>query len=105
MIKQRYFDCKKISQDIKRKAYTAPAGDGKRQTRVKITRTDVTDCGLATDVYEGMPAAVPGNDDVDRVGDLSLAELRDVIRSELLAWAIGKGSTPQLLAEPSKQDA
>lgn len=96
MKKQTYWDCKTIGDDVKRKAYVK---DGRQ--RIKVTRTITTDC--ATGITEGAEAEAEGtegendlvtettdvNDEVN-VSQLTIAGLRELFRSELVAWSTGK---------------
>jgi hypothetical protein len=96
MRKQTYWDCKTISDDVKRKAYVK---DGRQ--RIKTTRTITTDC--ATGITEGAEAEAEGTEgendlvtetpdvnDEANVSQLTVAGLRELFRSELVAWSTGK---------------
>jgi hypothetical protein len=96
MKKQTYWDCTTTGDDIKRKAYVK---DGHQ--RIKTTRTITTDC--ATGITEGAEAEAEGtegetdlvketpeNSDEVHVSQLTIAGLRELFRSELVAWSTGK---------------
>ena len=93
-MKQTYWDCKNTADDIKRKTYTF-----KGKPRLKTSRTIVRDCAVSVseesiqnpdhksdlvteDELEG--------EELTKVSDLKVGELRALFKSELIAWSTGK---------------
>lgn len=100
MKKQTYWNCSTTSNDTKQKAYVK---DGKQ--RVKVTRTITRDC--ATGITENEESEADDENEPDlvteapgeapeqeaeplNVSQLTLTGLRELIRSELMAWSTGK---------------
>lgn len=97
MKKQTYWDCFMVADDTKRKAYVK---DGKQ--RIKTTRTITTDC--ATGITENTSseaddenepdlvteAPTPTESEAIHVSQLTVTGLRELIRTELVAWSTGQ---------------
>lgn len=100
MKKQTYWDCMNTGDDTTRKAYVK---DGKQ--RVKLSRTITRDC--ATGITENEESEADDDSEADlvteapgeapeqeaeplNVSQLTLTGLRELIRSELMAWSTGK---------------
>ena len=102
--RQRYYDCKVIQHDVKRKAYRHKEGE-KDQQRVKTTEIRTTDCASVIDVNEAAAAEelLRSHDDKTAVSALSVADLRALFREELISWATSAPDKSYgLLAKPDE---
>ena len=75
MNRQKYYDCKTVSDKTDRKVYKFRKPDGKETDRVKVTRSVTHDCQIANVVSED--------------GKVQQEEvcLKELIRAELLRFA------------------
>lgn len=100
MKKQTYWDCTNTGDDTTRKAYVK---DGKQ--RVKLSRTITRDCAMGiteneeseaddeseADLVTEAPSETPEQEaEPLNVSQLTVAGLRELIRTELLSWSTGK---------------
>ena len=93
-MKQTYWDCKNTADDIKRKTYTF-----KGKPRLKTSRTIVRDCAVSVseeklqDLDQRSDLVTEDElegEELTKVSDLKVGELRALFKSELIAWSTGK---------------
>ena len=93
-MKQTYWDCKNTADDIKRKTYTF-----KGKPRLKTTRTIVRDCAVSVSEEKlqdlDQRSDLVTEDEIEgeeltKVSDLKVGELKRIFKSELIAWSTGK---------------
>ena len=93
-MKQTYWDCKNTADDIKRKTYTF-----KGKPRLKTSRTIVRDCAVSVSEEKlqdlDQRSDLVTEDEIEgeeltKVSDLKVGELRALFKSELIAWSTGK---------------
>ena len=93
-MRQTYWDCKNTADDIKRKTYNL-----KNKPRLKTTRTIVRDCAVSVseeklqDLDQRSDLVTEDEiegEDLTKVSDLRVGDLRKIFKAELLAWSTGK---------------
>ena len=93
-MKQTYWDCKNTADDIKRKTYTF-----KGKPRLKTTRTIVRDCAVSVSEEKlqdlDQRSDLVTEDEIEgeeltKVSDLKVGELKRIFKEALLAWSTGK---------------
>ena len=93
-MKQTYWDCKNTADDIKRKTYTF-----KGKPRLKTSRTIVRDCAVSVseeklqDIDQRSDLVTEDEiegEELTKVSDLKVGELKRIFKEALLAWSTGK---------------